>query len=225
MQIIPVIDLKDGLVVYAQRGNRAHYQPIHLHSVLTGGSDIDAVMAGFLNLHPFKQFYIADLNAITGSGNHRPLIESLLTSYPAIEFWIDSGCQLSQISPGRPNQKCIIGTESQHLPACHSERPFILSLDYKDQQPAGHRSWFEQSQFWPEKVIVMTLSLVGSNSGPDMEKLTELLRRHPEKQFIAAGGIRHVSDLENLKNRGIQAALVATALHNGTIGSEQIKNL
>ncbi|AEG00673.1 HisA/HisF-related TIM barrel protein [Methylomonas methanica] len=225
MQIIPVIDLKDGLVVYAQRGNRAHYQPIHLHSVLTDGSDIDAVMAGFLNLHPFKQFYIADLNAITGSGNHLPLIESLLTSYPAIEFWIDSGSQLSQISAERPNLKRIIGTESQQSPASHSERPFILSLDYKDQQPAGHHSWFEQSRYWPDRIIVMTLSRVGSNSGPDLEKLTELRRRHPGKQFIAAGGIRHVNDLENLKIRGIQAALLATALHNGAIGSEQIKNL
>lgn len=225
MQIIPVIDLKDGLVVHARRGNRAHYQPIHLHSVLTGDSDIDTVMAGFLKLHPFEQFYIADLNAITGAGNHWPLIESLLAAYPHIEFWIDNGSQLSQISAGRPNQKCIIGSESQQSPASRSERPFILSLDYKDQQPAGLRSWFEQSQFWPDRIIVMTLSRVGSNSGPDVEKLAELHRRHPEKQFIAAGGIRHTGDLENLKNHGIQAALVATALHKGTIGGAQIKNL
>ncbi|MCK9607258.1 MAG: HisA/HisF-related TIM barrel protein [Methylomonas sp.] len=225
MHIVPVIDLKDGLVVYAQRGNRSHYQPIHLYSALTGSSDIDAVMTGFLNLHPFKQFYIADLNAIIGSGHHRPLIESMLTAYPDIEFWIDSGSQLSQISAGWPNQKCVIGTESQQNSACQSGQAYILSLDYKNQQPAGHNSWFEQSQFWPDKIIVMTLSRVGSNSGPDLEKLTEFCRRHPAKQFIAAGGIRHAADLENLKNLGIHAALLATALHNGTIGSAQIKNL
>lgn len=225
MRIIPVIDLKDGLVVYARRGDREHYQPIHLHSVLTSGSDIDEVMAGYLKLHPFKQFYIADLNAITGTGQHQSLIESLLANYPDIDFWVDSGSQLSQISAGRPNRKWIIGTESQQSPACGSTQPFVLSLDFKNQQPAGHCSWFEQSRFWPDEVIVMTLSRVGSGSGPDLEILTELRRQHPAKRFIAAGGIRHARDLENLKHLGIYAALVATALHNGTITGEQLKNL
>lgn len=225
MQIIPVIDLKDGSVVYAQRGDRDRYQPIHLHSILSDRSDLETVMDGFLKLQPFKRFYIADLNAITGSGHHRPLIDSLLVTYPDIEFLIDNGSQLSHLSAARPNQKWIVGTESQQSPAYRTERAYILSLDYKDQKPAGHCSWFEQSHFWPESVIVMTLSRVGSNSGPDLEKLTELRCLHPEKQFIAAGGIRHVSDLEDLKHRGINAALVATALHNGTIGSEQLENL
>lgn len=225
MQIIPVIDLKNGVVVYAQRGERARYQPIHLHSILTASSEINAVMAGFLHLYPFKTFYIADLNAITGPGHHRPIIEQLLETYPHIEFWIDNGSQLSQINAGPPNRQWIIGTESQQSPARQSGQPFILSLDYKNNQPAGHLSWFEQSQFWPDKVIVMTLSRVGSNDGPDMEKLAAFRRLHPTKQFIAAGGVRHADDLENLKKHNINAALLATALHAGTISGEQIKNL
>lgn len=225
MQIIPVIDLKNGVVVYAQRGDRANYQPIHFHSILTGGSDIATVMAGFLSVYPFKTFYIADLNAITGTSCHESIIEGLLETYPHIEFWIDNGSQLSQIRSDRPNQQYVIGTESQQSPAYQSDQPFILSLDYKNQRPAGRPSWFEQSQFWPDKVILMTLSRVGSNDGPDLEKLSAYRRKHPGKQFIAAGGIRHAGDLENLKKHGIHAALVATALHAGTLGSEQIKNL
>lgn len=225
MQIIPVIDLKDGLVVHAVRGDRAAYKPIHRHSCLSDSSDIDAVVAGFLKVCPFKQFYIADLNAITGSGHHQSLIESMLASYPDIEFWIDNGSQSSQIGAGRPNQKWVIGTESQQSPACQAGQPFILSLDFKNQQPVGHRSWFEQSQFWPDTIIVMTLSRVGADSGPDIEKLTQLRNRHPGKHFVAAGGIRHVDDLANLRNHGINAALVASALHSGAIGGEQIKNL
>lgn len=225
MQIIPVIDLKDGLVVHALRGNREQYQPIHLHSGLTSNSDVHAVLSSFLNHYPFKQFYIADLNAITGSGDHQALIEALVQTYPEIEFWVDNGCQLSDITACRPNRKRVIGTESQKSPACPSDLEFILSLDYKNQLATGHPSWFEMTDFWPDNIIVMTLSRVGSKSGPDFEKLAELCDRHPNKHFIAAGGIRHVEDLENLKKHGIQTALVATALHTGAISSDQIKNL
>ncbi|QPK64134.1 histidine biosynthesis protein [Methylomonas sp. LL1] len=225
MRIIPVIDLKDGLVVHAVRGDRARYQPIHLHSGLSHRSDIDAVLTGFLTLYPFNRFYIADLNAITGSGNHRELIESLLYKYPDIDFWIDNGRQISDITQGPPNQKWVLGTESQTSPARRADQPFILSLDFKNQQAAGHPSWFEQADCWPDDIIVMTLSRVGGNQGPDLEKLAELYRRNPDKHFIAAGGVRHLDDLNHLKKVGIQSALVATALHSGAISADQIRNL
>ncbi|MCQ8105696.1 HisA/HisF-related TIM barrel protein [Methylomonas sp. SURF-2] len=225
MQIIPVIDLKDGLVVHAKRGERAGYQPIHQSSILTASSEFDAVMAGFLTLYPFKTFYIADLNAITGTGHHRPLIDTLFTRYPRIEFWIDNGSQLSQIRTDSPTLKYVIGTESQLSRPRRGDLPFVLSLDYKNQQAIGLPEWFEQSQFWPDQVIVMSLSRVGSGEGPDLKKLTELQRLHPSKHFIAAGGIRDIDDLKELKGHGLYAALLATALHAGSISRGQIENL
>ena len=105
MHIIPVIDFKDGQAVHAVRGDRQHYQPIHLHSRLTACSSIDAVMSGFLNLYPFRTFYIADLNAITGQGEHNALIADLLARHADIEFWIDNGSRLADYNPIR--QKTI----------------------------------------------------------------------------------------------------------------------
>ena len=224
MQIIPVIDLKDGIVVHAVRGDRAAYQPIHQASCLTTDSDIDAVLAGFLRLYPFKQFYIADLNAITGSGNHQALIDAMLLAHPEIEFWVDSGCQLSEISDGAENMKWVIGTESQQATPSPSPHDFILSLDFKNDLPADRADWFKHSRFWPERLIVMTLNRVGSKSGPDFAKLRALQRQHPQKQWIAAGGVGQKQDLTDLKNAGIEAALVATALHNGSIDLQAIQN-
>lgn len=225
MQIIPVIDLKDGMVVHAVRGDRANYRPIHKHSVLTDHSDIEAVLTGFLKLYPFKQFYIADLNAITGTGDHNSLIKALAKAHPDIEFWLDNGSQLSAVKNDLPNLTWVIGTESQQNPPCTASHNFILSLDFKNQQPIGLADWFKQSQFWPDCIIAMTLSRVGSNSGPDLEKLTALKRSHPNKHFIAAGGIRHCTDLLKLKNIDIRAALLATALHSGAIGKYDIQSL
>ncbi len=225
MQIIPVMDLKDGLVVHALRGDREQYRPIHQSSQITGSSDIDAVLSGFLQLYPFKRFYIADLNAITGTGNHQALIDNLLLSYPDIDFWVDNGRQLSEINTHPANLKWVIGTESQQLPPSASTKDFILSLDYKNQQAAGHDAWFKQADFWPDSVIAMTLNRVGGSMGPDIEKLTELQQSHPGKQWIAAGGVRNLADLVLLKKNGIHAALLATALHNGSITGQIIQSL
>ena len=66
MKIIPVIDLKDGVVVHAQQGIRDLYQPIN--TALCQSSDIYQVIEAFLGVYDFDTFYIADLNAITHQG-------------------------------------------------------------------------------------------------------------------------------------------------------------
>ncbi len=225
MQIIPVIDLKDGQVVHAVRGDRAHYQAIHTHSILTSSSKLDAVLAGFLSVFPFKRFYIADLNAIMGADTHYPLIKKLADDHPEIEFWLDNGSQLAAIDNDLPNLKWVVGTESQRFHPCKSEHDFILSLDFKNQQPAGLPDWFKQTQYWPQIVIAMTLSKVGSNAGPDFDKLIELTLNHPNKHFVAAGGIRDCEDLAKLDEIGVHAALLATALHSGAISKHDLENL
>jgi phosphoribosylformimino-5-aminoimidazole carboxamide ribotide isomerase len=223
MQIIPVIDLKEGQVVHAVRGDRQHYQPIHVNSVLTTASDIDSVVSGFLNLYPFRTFYIADLDAICATGQHASLIAGLLAAYPHIDFWIDNGSRLADLeTPQPPNYTAIIGTESQLQPAFSRQR-FILSLDYKQEYAAGHPDWFTSSCYWPQQIIVMTLSRVGSHSGPDFAKLKTLAVRHADKQFVAAGGIRHADDLRQLADMGVEAALVATALHRGLIAAADLR--
>jgi len=217
MQMIPVIDLKDGLVVHAVRGDRDHYQPIHRHSVLTHSSDIHAVMAGFLAVHPFKRFYIADLNAICGSGHHNEFIQNVTDTHPDIEFWLDNAGQFADIKNDQPNLKWVIGTESQRTPPYAANQEYILSLDFKNDRQAGLASWFSQTECWPKNIIVMTLNRVGSNQGPDLEKLSDLQQRHPYSQFIAAGGVRNLGDLLTLKTIG--------ALHSGAISKRDIQNL
>jgi phosphoribosylformimino-5-aminoimidazole carboxamide ribotide isomerase len=223
MQIIPVIDLKDGLVVHAVRGDRSQYQAIDQHSLITDSSEADVVIANLLKLADFKSIYIADLNAICDLGNHRNLINQLLSHYPAIKFWIDDGSELTHCrSYQASNYKTVIGTESQNQPVSKLDADLILSLDFKQDQAAGHADWFNSSQFWPKNIIVMTLNRVGSQLGPDFEKLTDLRRNYPDKTIIAAGGIRDLADLQQLKHLGIDAVLIASALHNGRLSANDL---
>lgn len=219
MQIIPVIDLKDGQVVHAVGGHRALYQPIDRVSRITQHSDLQSVIAAFDALIAFDCCYIADLNAISGNGNHQIQIEALANRRADLTIWLDDG----QIWPCRPHRHAnvlrVIGSESQITPITPVDADCILSLDYKNAQPAGHPSWFSQSDCWPSQVVAMTLNRVGSDSGPDYAKLTQLIEAHPNQRWIAAGGVRDHSDLEQLTEIGITAALVATALHNGRLSS------
>jgi len=223
MQIIPVIDLKDGLVVHAVRGDRSQYQAIDQNSLITDSSEADIVVANLLKIKDFKRIYIADLNAICGLGNHSVLINQLLSRYPEIEFWIDDGSELADCqSYPASNYKTVIGTESQNQPVNQLDADLILSLDFKQDQAAGHGEWFNSNQFWPKQIIVMTLNRVGSQLGPDFEKLTNLRRNHPDKTIIAAGGIRHLADLQQLKHLGIDAVLIASALHNRRLTADDL---
>src|SRR5689334_3753388 len=85
--IIPVLDLKGGHVVHARAGDRANYQPIR--SSLSQSSEAAAVVDALLALAPFRRFYLADLDAIAGTGEHRRLAAALAQRHRRTEFWID----------------------------------------------------------------------------------------------------------------------------------------
>lgn len=225
MKIIPVIDLKDGVVVHARQGNREHYQPINTE--LCKSPDIFQVIEAFLGIYAFDTFYIADLNAITDQSDHRHLIKDVLNRFPHITFWIDRGYQKHDPCMQHPgNTLPVLGSESyrnETIPEIKAyKNNFILSLDYSSSDALGATSLFSDPTFWPENIIIMTLDRVGSGHGPDLEKLTEFCRRYPDKNFIAAGGIRNKQDLIALSGAGIHQALVASALHSGTIKAEDI---
>jgi phosphoribosylformimino-5-aminoimidazole carboxamide ribotide isomerase len=225
MKIIPVIDLKDGVVVHAQQGLREQYQPISTD--LCQSSDIYKVIEAFLGAYDFDTIYIADLNAITQQGGHESLIAEVLIAFPSILFWIDSGYQRFKRYSG--NHLPVLGSE------CYSDetirelkdfnKRFILSLDYSMSEALGPKNLFSDQNLWPDTIIIMTLNRVGSNHGPDLDKLNGFCRQYPHKHFIAAGGIRNADDLLALKKVGVHQALIASALHSGAISRDDIKNL
>ena len=75
---------------------------------------------------------------------------------------------------------------------------------------------------WPEFVIAMTLARVGSGAGPDIDRLAALRAAAPGRKIFAAGGVRDFSDIESLALAGIRGALVATSLHDGRLGPDDI---
>lgn len=225
MQIIPVIDLKNGIVVHAKQGNRDHYAP--LKSDLCKSSDIFDVIDAFSMIYHFPTIYIADLNAITRQSDNAALLGEVLTAFPNITFWIDGGYPLCDTAFQQlDNFFPVLGSESFQDGNISDirkfENGFILSLDYSVTGELGAKTLFSDPKLWPEHIIIMSLPRVGSNQGPDVDRLVSYRKQYPQQKIIAAGGIRGSEDLRELERIGIQQALVATALHNGKISPDDI---
>jgi phosphoribosylformimino-5-aminoimidazole carboxamide ribotide isomerase len=231
LEIIPVIDLLDGRVVHARRGERQHYQPIQ--SSLCNSSEPLDVLQALLELYPFDQLYIADLNGIQKRGNHYDVIISIRNLHPDLELWLD--CGFSDIADLEDWQDSgvnfVIGSESLNNMesytalqlACKGNH--ILSLDFTASGYQGPVELLQDPVHWPDKVIAMTLSQVGSNLGPDKDKLANIIQQSSGSKIYAAGGIRGMADLLRLKNMHVSGALIATALHSGALTGTEIASL
>ncbi|MCB1520763.1 MAG: nickel transporter [Hyphomicrobiaceae bacterium] len=224
MRVIPVLDIKAGEVVHASGGDRDRYRPIV--TPLAAGSDPVDVAKGLLRLHPFATLYIADLDAIAGRGRNHDTVCDLRRELPQLELWIDDGSATPAAVASlaaMAGVRAVVGSETlarvEDLAAILAlgDADPILSLDFKGQDDLGPAGLLSDPARWPRTVIAMTLAAVGAAAGPDLERVRHLAEGRPDADVIAAGGVRNISDIEALAEAGASGALVATALHSGTI--------
>ncbi len=230
MNVIPVIDLKAGEVVHARRGDRDNYRPI-VSQLCNGSRPVD-VVGGLLDVYPFNTIYIADLDAIQRRGDSDEPIAELQREFPRVEFWIDRG--LGDVAScrdwlSRSAGTLVLGSEAVGdaaiLQLLHGDVPserLVLSLDFRGEQFQGPSNLLAQADEWPARVIVMTLSRVGSGAGPDFVRLDEIKRRGGPRQIFAAGGVRDGDDLLQLARQGVGGVLIASALHDRKVGRAEV---
>ncbi|MGB4811116.1 MAG: HisA/HisF-related TIM barrel protein [Methylophilaceae bacterium] len=229
MQIIPVIDLLNSVVVQAKQGDRKNYQPIQ--SQLTDSHQALDIVAALLAVYPFEQLYIADLDAIQKLGGtyktNYNVIRCIQKRYPNLKLWVDAGISNSTelnfwVKSG---VKLVIGSENfarldNYLVIKKSLHDnFILSLDLMPQGYQGPIELFEKAIYWPNEVIVMSLANVGANLGVNTPLISDIKQRSANTQLYAAGGVRSVEDLNQLALMGVSGTLVASALHQKQLTS------
>lgn len=241
-QIIPVIDLMNGRVVHARRGDRQAYQP--LQSSLVDGCDPLDVAQALIEATGARQVYVADIDAIRGPGggrdkgktdrkeggervakaDHTALIVELAARHPGVEWWVDGG--YVDATPALALHRAagvtpVFGTESMR--SYGALRKFrnarigtVLSLDYRRGIPLGP-DWSYDPVEWPARVIAMELGRVGAEDGPALQLIRTLQSMRADVDVIAAGGVRNREDLRALDGIGVTAVLVASALHDGRL--------
>lgn len=230
--IIPVLDLKHGEVVRARAGDRANYRPII--SSLSPSSNPRDVLRGLRALAPFPIVYVADLDAITGDGDHHAVLQHLAEEATGVEFWLDGGFATPTAARAALPSRFVpvLGTESlgtsDDLAAAHEtfgDSGFVLSLDYRGGMFLGPPNVQHRVDRWPRRVILMTLDRVGTGGGPDFAALRRLVQQAGRREVFAAGGVRGEHDLGGLKEIGVAGALVASILHDGRLPAPAIARL
>jgi phosphoribosylformimino-5-aminoimidazole carboxamide ribotide isomerase len=228
IEVIPVLDLKGGAVVRARHGLRHSYAPI-VTKLARGSAPLD-IAAGLLTVHPFRTFYIADLDRIELRGGHEESLDALGAAFPSLDFWVDAGVRDVEEAYAwlarHPSAHLVLGSETLESPAglagLAKNGRVILSLDFRGDSFVGQQALYDAPHLWPKRVIVMTLARVGGDAGPDMDRLLEVKRRAPHVMLYAAGGLRGVFDLMRLDQIGISGVLVASALHDGRLTGADI---
>jgi phosphoribosylformimino-5-aminoimidazole carboxamide ribotide isomerase len=231
MEVVPVIDLKGGVVVRARSGDRAAYRPIE--TPLSQTSDALDVAEGLLGLYPFATLYVADLDAIEGRGDNNAVLRDLARRFPDLALWVDNGCanevSLRSLLAVGPATCAVLGSESQRnceLVHSHSGNArVILSLDYRGERFLGPECLLHRPVTWPDRVIVMTLAAVGGGTGPDLERFAGLRQNARGHKLYLAGGLRNATDLALAKAGGAAGMLVASALHDGRLQPGEIAAL
>jgi phosphoribosylformimino-5-aminoimidazole carboxamide ribotide isomerase len=240
MRVIPVIDLKSGAAVHAVRGERERYRP--LSSEIIAGSDPIRVARAVRERFGLEELYVADLDAIAGGPVHEELVAALAAeARMTVDAGVTEAAAVRRLL-GLGAARVVIGTETladqaalERLRAELPDAPLALSLDLrsgrvlsKDPELArleAAEALVQLEHCDVREVIVLDLARVGSGEGPDVALMRELHARSPELELLAGGGVRNVGDLRALAEAGAAGALVATALHGGAIGADELRAL
>lgn len=244
MQIVPVLDLLDGQVVRGVAGRRSEYRPIK--SLLVDTTNPLDVARAFRSRFELSTLYVADLDGILHGRPNWDIYRDL--SRHGFQLWIDAGLRTNEtarqvISCGADS--LIVGLESCPDPAllealCREfgDDRIIFSLDLQSGTPMGDLAAWSSckstgivkhaANIGVQRLIVLDLAHVGVSAGPVAETI-ELCRYfrhfHPDGEVITGGGIRNANDLIDLANAGIDAALVASALHDGRLTAADIERV
>jgi len=237
MEIIPVIDLKDGHAVHAVRGQRDRY--VAVQGVLGSGEDPVALATAYRDELGCETCYVADLDAIAGLSLHADILRALVARETIL--WVDAGVSSPDQGLALADlgvAKILVGSESLRstdqltvLAAQIDPGRLVISVDLQDgvlRAPPGvdtpHQLVALARDVGIRDAILLDLARVGAASGPPLDLLESLRPRFLEMDFYAGGGVRHRADLEALRESGAAGTLVATAFHRGALTAADLRH-
>lgn len=227
--ITPVLDLQNGLAVSGKSGKRKTYKP--LKTVFSDSSD-PIEIADALKKAGYNELYIADLDAIEGTGSNQEIVTIINSTIPVM---LDAGItNYKNVEAVFDNaDKIIVATETiesmeeiRQIFACYPKNSLVLSVDLINGQVLckNMKLSFEDvmeiiEKFEPAEVIILDISRVGTNSGFDKRVVNRF--KDIDTQLIVGGGVTKRT-IEDLGKMGVNKFLVGTAIHNGKFLSLKI---
>lgn len=242
MNIIPVIDLLNGIVVRGVAGKREQYRRIH--SKLAASPDASVILNALQQTFGFQQFYVADLDAIQFGQLNRCTIAELARD--KVSLLVDRGvrnvtdvAELLELGVDR----VVVALETLNSLKLAEEfitefgaQQLVLSLDLQSGVPITQCDALrgvsaadvatQLAGIGYQQMIVLDLATVGTDTGNQTVSLCQhLIKTLPNVSLITGGGVRNLNDLRQLRDIGVQSALVASALHDGRLTAADVASL
>lgn len=235
--LIPVIDLRGGLAVHAVGGRRSKYRPVV--SPLTASTD-PADLALAMNEHCRSGVvYVADLDAILDTGSNAVVVARIADRVPGVVL-CDAGLRTAADRDRLADRSNIIpiwASETVLGPAeLLCSPPAVFSVDTHAGRLIGPwHAWGDdgvtsaddvvtmavagQRRTGAKLVILLDLHSVGRGEGPAALAHVPAVRAALPAgvKLAVGGGVRDRQDVARLADAGADAALVATAVHAGTV--------
>jgi phosphoribosylformimino-5-aminoimidazole carboxamide ribotide isomerase len=236
MKIIPVLDLMGGRVVRGIRGRRDEYRPIV--SALTSSCQPIDVAVAFRDHFGLFEIYVADLDAIGGARPSLGILDELRSA--GFSCWVDAGIRDVEgaLALAEHVEAVVGGLETLPAPQAWEEisqslgNRAIFSLDTKDGVPLGNTSsWGENIRAIADKAVelgtrrllLLDLGRVGAKGGTGSENdCARITSAHPQLELLVGGGVRGKEDLQALRQCGVSAVLIASALHDGDLRPQDL---
>ncbi|MDD1717188.1 MAG: nickel transporter [Methanoregulaceae archaeon] len=218
MELILAIDLLHGLVVHGKSGDRSGYLP------LTWGASPTADPLAFVRHIAPRSLYIADLDRIEGRGDNDEIVEQC-TRLVACSY-VDRGCRSPADLLPSGRLKNVIGTETGG-PDLSVYKGGYLSIDIKNGRvvPSGDDPITTLSRVgdWAfEGCIILNISDVGTSRGLATLALDEMRNAYGGR-LIYGGGVSSEGDLVLLHDAGFDGAILATAVHKGSVSIDLVR--
>jgi phosphoribosylformimino-5-aminoimidazole carboxamide ribotide isomerase len=239
MRIIPAIDLKDGKCVRLLKGDFAK---------TTEYSNDPASIGRRFSALAVQDLHIVDLDgARTGSQNNESIVKEI-AAHSGLDVQLGGGIRerdsiVNWLAAGV--RRCVVGSIAIDEPEVVKEwmsefdvDAIVLALDIKLNASGvpmlTTHGWTKDADItlWDciedyrgvgaRHVLCTDVARDGAMTGPNVELYTEILRRYPDLQLQASGGVRNVADLRTLETLNIPAAITGRALLDGEISDSEV---
>ena len=238
-RIIPVLDLKNSIVVHAIRGKRTLYKPIT--SKIINTTDPLKISALFKNQYDLREQYIADLDSIQHRKPNLDIIQRLLKEED-LQLILDPGLRSEkdlELYASLNLKALILALESIKsievidlaLELLGSER-IILSFDlFKNKiltkiEELKNKSHLRLIKMFEDmgikELILLDLFRVGQKLGGIPQNYINI-KNNFKGRVLVGGGIKNIRNLIEYYKEGFSGVLIATSLHDETIKREDLK--
>lgn len=239
MNVIPAIDLKNGECVRLLKGD--------FEKVTTYSNDPAAIGRLFGELS-VSHLHLVDLDGARTGAQHNAAIVKAIVHETHLHVQLGGGirnradvAQWLDVGVGR----CVVGSAAIDNPdevrrwiAEFGADRIVLALDVLTrgtdvpvlmthgwEDDSGRNLWETLAEFCADgicNVLCTDIDRDGALSGPNTALYASILQRFPTLALQASGGIRHATDLEELRTAGLPAAISGRALLDGTITKEEL---